>query len=736
MIKSVEIKNIATYDPQGIQLNDLKKINFIYGANASGKTTISNFIYDKSDINFSNCSIVWENNVPLKVLVYNKGFRERNFGNGKLNGVFTLGEATAEQIKAIEQKNEELKTIKTEGIKKKEALESQKREKEKLETDFKETTWTKAYKKNEHDFKEAFTNTRKKELFKNKLLQESISNTAPLETLENLKQKAKTIFGKQPERIEPITQISFDRILEIETNEIWEKIIVGKADVNIAKLIRKLNIHDWVNQGRDFIQEDICPFCQERTITDNFKKQLESFFDEAYLQDINSLKKLKNEYNTLTENVINQLNTIERNQKDSDNTKLEIDKFSAFLKTLISQITTNNEYLNNKILEPSRRVELISLKEQYDLIIELINQANAEIKKHNDIVFDYINEKNNLIKAIWRYVIEEYKTEIMTFTKKKDGLVEGITNLEMQHKAKHDEYRTLDTEIKNLSKNVTSIQPTIDEINRILKSYGFLNFEIVPAQEEGFYKIQREDGTIAESTLSEGEITFITFLYYLQLAKGGISEDEVNNERVLVVDDPISSLDSNVLFVVSTLLKEIIRSIKIDNGNIKQLILLTHNVYFHKEVSFIDGRTKFCNKTNFWILRKNNKVTSLQSFGMDNPIQSSYELLWQELKSDEVKSSLTIQNIMRRIIEHYFKLLGKYGDDDLILQFHTKEEQEICRSLISWINDGSHSINDDLYVELQDRTIEAYKKVFKEIFVLTKHEGHYNMMMNIKEELN
>ena len=118
---------------------------------------------------------------------------------------------------------------------------------------------------------------------------------------------------------------------------------------------------------------------------------------------------------------------------------------------------------------------------------------------------------------------------------------------------------------------------------------------------------------------------------------------------------------------------------------------------------------------------------------MENPIHSSYELLWQELKGEGVKSNLTVQNIMRRIIENYFKLLGKYGDDDLILKFTTKEEQEICRSLISWINDGSHSINDDLYVELQDRTIESYKNVFKNIFVLTDHEGHYKMMMNITD---
>jgi len=733
MIKQIDIKNVATYDNQGVQFDDLKKVNFIYGANGCGKTTISNFIHDNSDPKFRNCSLTWQNALPLKGLVYNKEFRERNFGKGKLSGVFTLGEATAEQITEIQTKTEELKAIKSDGIQKRETLEKQKAEKEKLENDFKETAWTKVYKKYENDFKEAY-GSHQKEPFKNKLLQEFSSNNVQIETLENLKEKAETIFGEQPQRIDEINQISFDRVVEIEAIEIWKKIIVGKADVDISKLIQRLNINDWVNQGREYIEDKTCPFCQQKTITDDFKTQIESFFDEAYINDIKLLKDLKLEYTSLTQNIINLLNGIEVNQKAFSNTKIDADKFSAYLKTLISQNVANNEYLNNKIKEPSRSVEPISTKEQLDLIAELINQANIEIKKHNNIVTNYATEKNNLIKAIWKYLIEQYRTDITTFNSKKDSLEKGIANIEIQYKAKQGEYRKLDADIKNLNKNVTSIQPTIDEINRILKSYGFLNFEIVPTEEEGFYQIQREDGSIAEATLSEGEITFITFLYYLQLTKGGISKDEVNNERVLVIDDPISSLDSNVLFVVSTLIKDIIKNIKADIGDVRQLILLTHNVYFHKEVSFIDGRTKTCNRTNFWILRKNDKVTGLQSFKMNNPIQSSYELLWQELKSDEVKSTLSIQNIMRRIIENYFKLLGKYGDDDLILKFETKEQQEICRSLISWINDGSHSINDDLYVELQDRTIEVYKNVFKDIFILTNHQGHYNMMMNLTEE--
>ncbi|MCL1946685.1 MAG: AAA family ATPase, partial [Chitinivibrionia bacterium] len=655
---------------------------------------------------------------------------------GKIAGVFTLGEATTEQIKKIEIKTQQLKTINDNGIQKRNTAENKKKEMEILEQNFSNYCWTNIYKHYESEFKEAFKGLMdSKEKLKDRVRREFSSNIVISVSYDELIEKSKTIFGEQPTEIFKINEITFDRIVEIENDSIWKKIVVGKADVDIAKLINKLNINDWVNQGRNYLQKNnICPFCQQTTITDNFKNQLESFFDESYLNDVKLLKELKLEYNTLLQNAINELNTIETNQKDFKNTKLNVDKFSAYLKTLISQYTTNREYLNNKEKEPSRSLELISLKEQFELIVGLIANANSEIDKHNNIVKHYTTEKSNLIKSIWEFIIEKFKTDISEFNAKKNGLETGIANLNKQLEDERREYTVLDTEIKELNKNVTSIKPTIDEINRILKSFGFLNFEIVQAEESGFYQIKREDGTIAEKTLSEGEITFITVLYFLQLAKGGISEETINNERILIIDDPISSLDSNVLFVVSSLIKEIIKEIKADKGNIKQLILLTHNIYFHKEVSFIDGRTKKCNKTNYWILRKNDKVSTIQSFLMDNPIFSSYELLWRELKSDNIKSCATIQNIMRRIIEYYFKLLGKYGDDELIKNFATKEEQEICRSLICWINDGSHSVNDDLYIELQDRTVDSYKNVFKEIFNQTKNIGHYNMMMQENDD--
>src|SRR5690606_8118023 len=149
-------------------------------------------------------------------------------------------------------------------------------------------------------------------------------------------------------------------------------------------------------------------------------------------------------------------------------------------------------------------------------IEKLISTANIAIKKHNDIVDNYTTERNKLVNEIWKFIIEDNRTRIEYFVKHSNGLQIGINNIARKVADLREEYKKLDKEIKELTKNVTSIQPSVDEINQTLKSFGFQNFEIVPSKiGTNQYQIQRADGELAESTLSEGEITFITFLYFL-----------------------------------------------------------------------------------------------------------------------------------------------------------------------------------------------------------------------------
>jgi len=731
MIESLRIKNIATYDVAGIEINDLKKINFVYGSNGSGKTTFTKYIYAPGDKAFNHCSLIWKNGLPINVLVYNKDFRDRNFGDGNIDGVFTLGQATKEDIAVIDEKKIERQKIKEKGTDKAATLEKQKELKSQRDSEFRDDVWVSIYKKHENEFKEAFKGFMLKESFKTKLLAEYKNNKSELLTYDQLKDLAKTIFGDVPLVLPRITSIVFERILLMQDDNVWKKKIVGKADVEIAKLIQRLNINDWVNEGRNYLQENkTCPFCQSQTITEGFTSQLESYFDESFLTDTLAVKTLAEEYNRWALNTVSILQQIEQGEKANKVSKLNIELFSAYLNTVNSQFITNRELLNNKIKEPSRSIELVSVKEQMDGVAELITEANIEIESHNVIVSNFAKEKSSLIDKVWRYIVENNKIKIESFTKEQSGLQAGIDAMTTNVGTLRTQHAEINKEIIRLSKNVTSIQSSIDQINHTLSSYGFHNFSIVPSPiEKNKYQIQRADGTLADSTLSEGEITFITFLYFLQITKGSVQEDSISEERILVIDDPISSLDSNVLFVISSMVKQIIKAIKKNEGIIKQLILLTHNVYFHKEVSFIDGRNQDCKDTYYWILRRNNNISSIQCFEHKNPIQSSYEILWMELKNRNNSSGLTIQNTMRRIIENYFKLLGKYGDDKLIEKFSNAQEQEICRSLLCWINDGSHTIPDDIFIERQDDTIDKYFEVFQNIFVHTDHHEHFKMMM-------
>ena len=103
------------------------------------------------------------------------------------------------------------------------------------------------------------------------------------------------LFGSTPVRLEILPFIDGSELTKIENDAIWSKKIIGKQDVNIAKLIQTLNIGDWVNEGRKFIKDDgVCPFCQQKTITDKFRSELEDYFSGEYEEDTKHLAKFTN----------------------------------------------------------------------------------------------------------------------------------------------------------------------------------------------------------------------------------------------------------------------------------------------------------------------------------------------------------------------------------------------------------------------------------------------------------
>ena len=413
--------------------------------------------------------------------------------------------------------------------------------------------------------------------------------------------------------------------------------------------------------------------------------------------------------------------------------KVDIGRIKALIDAVQANINANKSEIEKKIKEPSRSVALN--RTDIESILKLISAGNETIQNHNTMVDNFATEKNNLIAEIWTFLLDEQEALISGYLKDYKSFDKAISGIGSSIDSYEKEIDEKEKQIIEKNKNISSVQPTVDEINRLLKAYGFNNFKIVPSPtKDNCYQIQRPDGSLASDTLSEGEETFISFLYFLQLTKGATDISRVSTEKILIIDDPICSLDSTILYIVSCLVKALISDVKNDNSNIKQIFIFTHNVFFHKEASFVEGKPDSSNNVCYWILHKDESVSKIIPYQHNNPIHTSYELLWRELREINTSSFITIQNTMRRIIENYFGMLGNRKYDHIKKKFQTIEEQQICESLFYWINDGSHSIPDDLYIDSYSDSIEKYKAVFKEVFDISGHIAHYNMMMGIDDE--
>lgn len=103
----------------------------------------------------------------------------------------------------------------------------------------------------------------------------------------------------------------------------------------------------------------------------------------------------------------------------------------------------------------------------------------------------------------------------------------------------------------------------------------------------------------------------------------------------------------------------------------RSLFLLTMFIFF-KEIIY--GLISKYESTSFYLIRKQGNVSNVKLWVRKSleapteqenfsPVPNSYAALWAEL--NEVTSSVTVQNVMRRILEYYFMQLCGYDGNDI-----------------------------------------------------------------------
>lgn len=729
MITAIHLAEEGAYDEAGTTLEGLKQVNYIFGSNGSGKTTISRVIEGSG--NFPSCTVSWKAGNLLEPRVYNREFVQKHFdAESTIKGVYTFG-TNAELVETIKALKIEADTIQADIDKTRSTLvgedgvSGKKKDREVLEEKLVEDVW--AAKKELDDLDLAFKGfNNSKEKFCRKYLEEAESNDALVRDVSELRGEASTIFSKDLIKEAILSEPDSSKIAVLEMSAILKKRIVGKEDVDITALVEKLGNSDWVQQGRKYFDllEDQCPFCQQKTDA-AFRNSLEAFFDEAYIADLEAIDDLLADYKDAADT----LRSFYGSSSLVESKFIDRDGLEKDVKSLLLVLDRNIEHISAKRKEPSIITELHDTAPLLATANAHVSVANKKIAARNDIIDNYAARENELKSQIWKRLLQDTKPIYEKYKAEAKGLDKAITSLSSQLDEKRERLKIKQGEINENERKITSIKPTLDAINRLLTSFGFANFCLVESSQHGFYEVKRADGSDAKQTLSEGERSFITFLYFYHLINGSFSSSGGTNDKVVVFDDPVSSLDSDILFIVSNLIKKVIFDMRSGASAIKQVFILTHNIYFHKEVTFDStksDRDKARKDETFWVIRKESKRSALRQFE-HNPIKSSYELLWREIRQ-KPPSDTAVQNVMRRILEHYFKFYGGIDPKHIIDKFDGKDRM-ISIALLSWVNDGSHGADDDLYVVCDPDQVARYLTVFQLIFEESGHGGHYEMMM-------
>lgn len=280
-----------------------------------------------------------------------------------------------------------------------------------------------------------------------------------------------------------------------------------------------------------------------------------------------------------------------------------------------------------------------------------------------------------------------------------------------------------------------SVEPTLYIINNTLSRIGFTGFKLMKSRKNPYcYEIVRQDGTRVGETLSEGEITILTFLYFLQVVEGLGKSKAYSGQKVVVIDDPVSSLDYDAICVVSELTDELMD--KARNGNrIEQVIMMSHNVNFFQGLSVRQPKDDIA----YWKLIKRKGVSKAIACGTDSPVMSDYEMLWHELRNfkqgienGNSKNVANLPNLMRRIVETYFVDYGGYDRGNLFEgnYVETPEVKQKVVTLMKWIDEGSHGTKDNLYAECGDTMGEQCMDAMEMLFREMGQEVHWRMMMD------
>lgn len=745
--------NDATYKDCGVSVVPTL-INFFFGNNGCGKSTIGRAIKVDSGVSWRTGRSVSD----YTIHVYNQEYITANLASyHNLPGVFTVNEVNVEIQRQVEAKYAEKKTA-ADAFRA--ATDEKKKKQEALDQAF-ATFQTECWDKTA-EIRTAFRATQGGKMQKKTFAEEVLdkSGKAKEHDVDALKRLYDVAYSADAKRYTEFTAIPDTSVLDtIAGREILGEPIVSSANTPFAQFVKAINATAWVQQGHSQYHgttEGKCPYCQQDLPT-TFEDDIKACFDAQYQESVKAIADFYDAYRNAANALFAPLQTAPAELLPGTDLTPYNDKLAA-IKGVIS---TNLQAIADKKSDPSKVVTIEEVAPMLDELAAIIEGFNKLIRENNAVLDEKPGKQAECKTAVWEHIAFMLKDEVARYKASKAALEKEMSDLAAEIAKQRSAEGEIARAIADLNKGYINTSATIDSVNMLLRDSGFQGFSIREKTDTpNVYEVVRPDGSIAEN-LSEGERNFIAFLYFYHQVKGSENADGGQKDKIVVIDDPVSSMDSSSLFIVSSLVREMIEVCAnnavggdpVATGRyIKQIFILTHNAYFHREITY--NRVRDYQFVNFYLITKVDNKSSIRSCVKKNPevlteeinynpVQNSYAALWEEYKV--VNTPIPLMNVIRRILEYYFLQLCGYDGATLrqrILKdnkdkFITKDESgnedytqyQMASAMLSYISANSVGINDGINFVDDCVDIEQTKETFKMVFTLMNQEQHYEMMM-------
>lgn len=756
MISSILMKGVASYDNEGVTLENMDKVNLIFGSNGTGKTTISSFMKAYSSSvesgtaipeRLSQCAVRWADEKREKILVYNRQFKKENIGKTSIPGVFVMGKDavdTTHEIEMLEdlldEKQGEYDTLKKIAAN----HDSSVLPNGTIYAEYMEKTDAKILQEATSLYDDSFKGLKRDACRRLEKILQVYNELKPSEVLSK-EQLDEHISIANQGATDPTPELrlpSMDALATIEKESIWSKAVVGSGDVDFAEFINNLNLSDWVKKGMEKLPHtgDVCPFCQQPIMLDSLIGKLNSYFDASYEKDMQTMKDLAAKYEKNRDIIIEAIRLL------AESEHIDQREINRLIESLAFHLRENIEKIDQKIASPSNRITLEDCGQIIEKISHEIAKANDKIRSWNALIVQKRRIKSELPQRVLEYLANKYESNLNAYNKEREKALKKAKEAKSALMKTETEINALKEKISTLRTKSSDCTAVVERINKTLEKHNYKSFKLV-SHDESSYRIVRKNGEDASDTLSEGEETLITFLYYLNLLEGSTIRGKDSGDIIAVIDDPISSLDNYILTFIAREIKTLMFRAGDKSPKVKQLIIMTHNIDFHKSLAKapVNYYWKGDQQKAFYILEKTlgTEHTSVKRTSTSDDIESEYNKMWEILRKAYQKITdahteeenkdykYTIQNTMRRIYETFFSNICGLRDAHIAKLF-TGERYSFddCMNLIEWLNAGSHSVSMNTYIDLpSDEIILEYLEIFKEMFRVTGNVGQFERLM-------